>query len=138
RLCRRAIAVPICTLPDDVLLEIFSIYVDCAASPHEDAWHTLVHVCRRWRYVVFASPQRLKLQLRCTNKRSAQMMLDVWPALPIAVEFRSGMSRPLVASNVITALNQRGRIRKIDLCPVPMSLLRKIRAIKEPLPILTD
>ena len=138
RLCRRAIAVPICGLPDDVLLEIFSIYVDCAASPHEDAWHTLVHVCRRWRYVVFASPQRLKLQLRCTNKRSAQMMLDVWPALPIVVEFRSGMSRPLVASNVITALNQRDRIRKIDLCPVPMSLLRKIRAIKEPLPMLTD
>ena len=65
-------------------------------------------------------------------------MLEVWPALPIAVEFRSGMSRPEVAGNILTALNQRDRIRKIDLCPIPMSLLRKIRAIKEPLPMLTD
>jgi len=65
-------------------------------------------------------------------------MLDIWPALPITVEFRSGMSQPQVASNIIVALNQRDRIRKIDLCPIPISLLRKIRAIKEPLPVLTD
>jgi len=139
RLCRIEIAAPICTLPDDVLLEIFSIYVDCVAWPDEDAWHTLVHVCQRWRSIVFASPHHLNVQLRCTNKRSALMMLDVWPALPIAVEFRRlPMSRLQVSSNIITALNQRDRIRKIDLSPIPVSLLRKIRAIEEPLPMLTD
>jgi len=138
RLRRIEITAPICTLPDDVLLEIFSIHVGCVAWPDEDAWHTLMHVCRRWRYIVFASPHCLKLQLRCMNKRSAQMMLDVWPAWPIAVEFRSGMSQPQVASNIITALNQRERIRKIDLSPIPNSLLRKITEIKEPLPMLTD
>lgn len=140
RLCQRAIVAHICTLPDNVLLEIFSLYVDCAAGPYEDAWHTLVHICRRWRYVVFASPRRLDLQLRCTIKRSAQKMLDVWPALPIAIEFRSGIIlHPQVANNIIIALNQCDRIRKIDLCPpIPFSLLNKIRAIKEPLPVLTD
>ena len=67
-------------------------------------------------------------------------MLDVWPALPIAVEFgRSGMSRLHVSSsNIITALNLRDRIRKIDLSPIPNWLLRKITEIKEPLPMLTD
>ena len=138
RLCHSVIAAPIFILPENILLEIFGIYVDSAAWPHEDAWHTLVHVCRRWRYIVFVSHRCLKLQLRCTNKRSAQMMLDIWPALPIAVEFRSGMLQSQVASNIITALNQRDRIRKIDLYPIPLSLLRKIGSIKRPLPVLTD
>jgi len=65
-------------------------------------------------------------------------MLDIWPAWPIAVEFRSGMSQPQVRSNIITALNQRNRIRKIDLSSIPNSLLGKITEIKGPLPMLTD
>ena len=138
QLCRR---VTICALPDDVLFEIFNFHVDRFLWPPEDAldaWHTLVHVCRQWRYVVFASPRSLNLRLRCTNQRSVQMMLDVWPALPIAVEGRSGMSRPQVERNIIAALKQRDRVCKIDLSPTPISLLRRIRSIKEPFPALTD
>src|ERR1700742_2401493 len=52
------------TLPDDALLETFSFYVDQALD--EDGWHTLVHVCRRWRYIVLSSPQRLNLRVLCT------------------------------------------------------------------------
>ena len=47
-------------LPDDVLLDIFDFYVVEAMEDEEvlyldkiSAWHTLVHVCRRWRSVVF-------------------------------------------------------------------------------------
>ena len=45
-------------LPDDVLLEIFDFYVDEEEglpfkSIYIQEWITLVHVCRRWRRVVF-------------------------------------------------------------------------------------
>ena len=138
QLCRR---VTIHALPDDVLLEMFGFHVDRFLWPPEDAldaWHTLVHVCRQWRYVVFASPRGLDLRLRCTNKRSVEMMLDVWPALPIVIEGRFGMSRRQVERNIITALKQRDRVCKIDLSPTPISLLRRIRTIKGPFPALTD
>ena len=65
-------------------------------------------------------------------------MLDVWPALPIVVEGRSGMSRPHVERNIIAALKQRDCVCKIDLSPTPISLLRRIKRIKEPFPALRD
>ena len=64
-------------------------------------------------------------------------MLDVWPAFPIVVEGRGGMSRPQVERNIITALKQRDRVSKIDLRPTTISLLRRMRAIKGPFPALT-
>src|SRR5579863_7048677 len=70
-------------LPEDVLLEIFSFYVD-EATRTED-WHTLVHVCRRWRDVVISSPRRLDLRLLCTTRRPVRARLDVWPAFPIVI-----------------------------------------------------
>ena len=64
------------TLPGDVLLEIFNFYV--VSSYSIDIWHTLVHVCQRWRrYVVFASPRRLDMKLLCTEGRSVTKMLDI-------------------------------------------------------------
>ena len=30
---------------------------------HPDKWRTLIHVCRRWRSLVFISPRHLKVQL---------------------------------------------------------------------------
>lgn len=42
-------------LPDDVLLEVFNLYVDSAVEYEApDAWHSLIHVCQIWRCVVFA------------------------------------------------------------------------------------
>ena len=65
-------------LPDDVLLEIFDLYVvDLSMGGPRPDWHTLVHVCHRWRCVVFASPRRLRLELLCSNERSVEKMLDI-------------------------------------------------------------
>jgi hypothetical protein len=68
-------------LPDDVLLEIFEFYLalvkDWLGLIPEDAWHTLVHVCKRWRSIVFASPHRLELQLFCTNNRPVHNMARI-------------------------------------------------------------
>src|SRR6267154_2277883 len=50
-----------------------------------DSWQSLVHVCRRWRDLVFKSPRRLNLQLLCIPGTSARRSLDVWPALPLLI-----------------------------------------------------
>ncbi|KAI0290671.1 hypothetical protein BC826DRAFT_527891 [Russula brevipes] len=73
-------------LPDDVFLDIFDFYVDEAHDV--EGWQTLVHVCQRWRHIVFASPHRLRLQLLSTSRRSMRDMLGVWPALPIVISSR--------------------------------------------------
>ena len=127
--------VAICALPDDVLLEIFNFYMDIHFG--EDKWHTLVHVCRRWRWVVFASLRRLNLRLLCTNRRPVHNALDVWPQLPIVIRGKRGMSRPQDEKNMIAALKQRNRVCEIDIYPITKSLLRRIAAIKEPFLELT-
>ena len=126
-------------LPDDVLLEIFDHYVILPQGYHQqvDAWHTLVHVCQRWRYVVFDSPRRLDLQLLCTNKTPVTNMLDIWPALPIVIS----TGYPLRASgvtNIISALQQHNRVCTIDIDGVPNSLLKEFAAMQEPFPVPTD
>jgi len=136
------------TLPDYVLLEIFDFYVAADNTPryglqrpqHEDAWHTLVHVCKRWRWVVFASPCRLNLQLLCTNKRPVRSTLGVWPSLPLIIKSYRGMSRSQDAGNIIAALKQHNRVYKIDINGMPKLFLKKIRAIKleGPFPKLTS
>jgi F-box-like len=69
-------------LPDDVLVEIF-FYVNIKVWLILDRWHTLVHVCRRWRYVMFASPRRLNLRLEYGGHRPILEVLDAWPNLPV-------------------------------------------------------
>ena len=82
--------VTIGTLPDDVLLQIFKFFVDAMCSHHFSAsgeWHTLIHVCRRWRDLTFTSPRHLNLQLRYSPPhRSVEEMLDIWPELPIYID----------------------------------------------------
>jgi hypothetical protein len=109
-------------LPDDVLLEIFNFYLAIMVfEPSwfrpfpEDAWHMLVHVCKRWRSIVFASPHRLKLQLLCTNKRPVQHMPDIWPELPIVISGSRGMSERQDTNNIIAALTQHDLVAKIDM-----------------------
>jgi hypothetical protein len=75
-------------LPDDVLLEIFDFYMIMPVNPSFgdiETWQSLVHVCQRWRNLVFGSPRRLNLQLCCRPNTPARDTLDVWPALPLIV-----------------------------------------------------
>jgi hypothetical protein len=71
-------------LHDDVLVEIF-FYVNIKDGGNFNPWHTLVHVCRRWRYLVFAFPRRLNLQLEYCGHRPMSEVLDAWPILPISL-----------------------------------------------------
>jgi len=132
--------VTICTLPDDILLEIFDFYLVPPSIPpweREDAWHKLVHVCRRWRHTVLVSPNRLNLQLLCTKRTPVQNMLNVWPQLPIVIRVRRTRG-PKELRNINAALEQHSRVCAIDLEDITNALIKKIRAIKEPFPVLTS
>ena len=92
--------VTVSALPDDVLLEVFGFCLDASEEyggdrVHQGKWLTLVHVCRRWRCVVFASPRSLDLRLFCTPDRPVKKTLDIWPELPIVVySFNRGSRLP--------------------------------------------
>jgi hypothetical protein len=104
-------------LPDDDLL-IFDFYIinvtvknGCGVWESIMAmWQTLVHVCRRWRTVVFGSPRRLRLQLVCTTKTSVRDTLDVWPALPLVIDDfncqREGLVALLEHSELVRRIHQ--------------------------------
>src|SRR5712671_2619889 len=77
--------VTIVILPDNVLIEIFDSYINDGAWLTGD-WHDLVHVCRRWRYLVFTSPRGLCVRLKYTGAKPMTEMLDVWPHLSITIE----------------------------------------------------
>jgi F-box-like len=124
-------------LPDDVLLAIFDQYVNDAAqhfSVREKAWQSLVHVCRRWRSIIFGSPRHLDLQLLCTERTRARDTLDVWPALPLVI-WCIGVGS---VDNIIAVLERSDRVRRIDIVNLQSSDLEiLLEAMQQPFPELT-
>ena len=100
------------TLSDDVLLEIFYFYSieDVYMKKEIEAWQSLVHVCKRWRTVVFESPRRLNLRLYCATERQKRVrdMLDIWPALLLIIEGRT--DRPEELDNTTAVLERSNRV----------------------------
>ena len=133
-------------LPDDVLLEIFDFCVN--EDPDEDLhdedfkkaaekWQTLVHVCRRWRSVVFGSPRRLNLQLVCTSETPARDTLDVWPSLPLLIRDSDHPTEGM--DDFIAVLEHSNRVVKIDLHNVnDPDLETVLAAMRVPFLELTD
>ena len=132
--------VPIITLPDEAILEIFKFYVIKAYGV--ERWITLAHVCRRWRYIVFASPRRLDLRFLLKGKAPVREMLDIWRALPIMIWPRNSKTeREEVADNIIAALEYRDRVWDISLTnfAFPNSRLQRlVAAMQHPFPVLTQ
>jgi hypothetical protein len=122
------------TLPDVALLEIFNFYVD--EEKKIEAWCALVHVCRKWRNIVFGSPRRLKLRLYCSGRTPARETLNVWPPLPIIIRVYRRVIRSI--DNVIAALGHNDRISELDLVNIPSSQLEEVLvAMQRPFPALT-
>ena len=119
-------------LPDLALLEIFGFYLD------EDCWYTLVHVCRKWRDVVFGSPRRLDLRLFCTSSTPVREMQDIWPHLPIELWYDRHES--LDMDNIFAALEHNDRICDLDLtyCEDNPGLEELLAALQRPFPKLTN
>jgi len=125
-------------VPDEVLLEIFAHYVDQAKWI--GAWSILVHVCRRWRLIVFSSSRRLNLQILCTARSPVKRALDIWPPYPIVILEHYLHDRALLfgISDVISALKHRDRVRHIELRGFGSYLLGILATeIQRPFPELT-
>ena len=119
-------------LPDLALLTIFDFYVD---EKDIYAWQSLVHVCRKWRNIVFASPRRLNLRLCCTAKTLERRKLDVWPLLPILVCSNGFQDWGL--DYIIAALKHNDRVCGIDLCWISSPQTRQVlAAMQQPFPAL--
>ncbi|KAI0270307.1 hypothetical protein BGY98DRAFT_264820 [Russula aff. rugulosa BPL654] len=110
-------------LPDEVLLLVFEFLAhENQVTPRGltgrymktviESWQSLVHVCRRWRGLVFASPRRLNMQLFCIPGPSTKRSLDVWPALPLLI---LGDVTETSVGNVIAELEYSDRIYEIKL-----------------------
>ena len=93
----------IAILDDDCLLNIFRLYCpDFLYGIESDAgrvvegwkghrdrvrwWYKLVHVCRRWRHLVFGSASYLGLCLLCTHGTPVADMLAHSPPLPLVID----------------------------------------------------
>ena len=133
---------PIDMLNDDVLLEIFDFYVTSyrygMSKRVIEMWQPLVHVCRRWRCVVFGSPRRLNLRLVCTPGTPARKYLDVWPPLPLVVDALGTISTAMSVDNVLVALGHQDRVCRIDLRIVRgLEWDKVLAAMQVPFPALT-
>ena len=126
-------------LPDDVLLDIFDFFLDLSQNFFVDRtnmWQRLVHVCRRWRGIIFQSPRRLDLQILCTALKPVRKMLDIWQALPLIIWV--GNSPPAWGmENVIAALEHRDRISRISIDHTSNLVLETLLPMmQEPFPAL--
>ena len=125
-------------LPDDILLVIFGFYLETDNPLYSEMrdWILLVHVCRRWRNIVFGSPRRLNLQLHCTPETPARDTLDIWPALPLTVGGR--MTSSSGRDNIIAALRQSNRVCRVCLYDFGVRELEEVVvAMQVPFPELT-
>ena len=120
-------------LSNDSLLKIFDLLVDDNDSI--DAWYPLMHVCRKWRNIVFGSPRRLNLHLHRSAGRPVGDLLDIWPDLPIVIRLYDPPTWGV--DNVVAALAHTDRVYEISLGMVAISLLEVFfAAMRVPFPAL--
>ena len=140
---------PIHILDDDSLLNVFYFCRPFLFGEDEDEdarltggsaswihgrwWYRLVHVCQRWRNIVFGSPSYLALSLVCTYGTPVADMLAHSPHLPLVIDYFDE-DRDFTAEDgngAILALKQRDRVRGVRLCVPAISLQGLIVAIDE-------
>ena len=128
-------------LPDEILLEIFDCRrlatLDDSSDPWK--WHRLVHVCRRWRTLIFESPRRLDLRLLYTYKNPPRKSLELWPDFPISVWYPKSPRRRLTTDdeeNVLAVLKHTDRICDINLSMTRQLASKSTTLLKESFPIL--
>ena len=135
--------VTISTLPDDVLLHVFffdelkyqytrgrgGIYLDGLGGVDRLlrlpwTWHRLVHVCQRWRSVIFASPNFLGLRLVCLPGTRVEL-IGIWPPLPIFITNANDKPMP-EEYDFDAAIAHHNRVREITLFSLTRSLLQRL------------
>jgi len=90
-------------------------------------WNTLVHVCRRWRQLIFASPRSLRLTLVCNPRTPVGKLLDIWPPFPISVR-HDAQDLNGKNENTIATLKLRDRVCEISINSRTGSVLKRLTA----------
>ncbi|KAH9011542.1 hypothetical protein EDB83DRAFT_2448333, partial [Lactarius deliciosus] len=144
-LCGILGATAIDTLTDNVLLAIFDL-IRCSRTSFELHffpvwnWHTLVHICHRWREIIFGSPHRLDLQLFCKNRTPVRKGLGCWPStFPIAIAYGYHNAKSLTSDaedNMFAALEQCDRVRYLRLSVTDAILEKVVTIMRVPFPEL--
>ena len=132
-------------LPEDALLHIFlfdrvtfSDGLDVVNRLHRSwRWHRLVQVCRRWRSVVFASPNFLDLKLVC-DLRTRLELAGIWPPFPIVIRNIVGWPMP-EDYDFEAIIMHRNRVCDINLFLLSRSQLQQLAsAMQEQFPVLIN
>jgi hypothetical protein len=125
-------------LLDDVLLEIFDFYRKKYDYSFRLAWtwHILVHVCRRWRQIIFESPHRLDLQILCTYRTPVRKNLGIWPAFPIIIKGSWDGVMPNSEDDLIAALGHPDRVSSVSFSVPGSQLAKVVTVMQEPFPML--
>ena len=102
-----------------------------------------MHVCRRWRRIIFASPRRLDLYLACICGTPVRQNLIYWPLiLPLVIVYHPGTIYLRKNTfddedNIVAALTHADRIHRVDIYATS-SLFREVTTVmRKSFPVLT-
>jgi hypothetical protein len=137
-------------LDDDSLLGIFYLSRPSPSEENERGqtswgnwdrerwWYTFVHVCRRWRCLIFGSASHLRLCLVCGPGTPVADMLANSPPFPLII-YHNYLNHHLTAEDeegILLALQHRDRVCRIGLDMPVASVQRVITAIDGEFPVL--
>ena len=124
-------------LPDDVLLHIFLFDRSWDRRWHLNwRWHRLVHVCQRWRSVVFAYPNFLDLRLVCDTTTRVGLT-SIWPPVPIIIKDMDACGLPR-DYDFDAAIVHYSRVCELNLLSLSSSQLQRLTsAMQKRFPALT-
>ena len=139
-------------LPADVILNIFHfvrvIYAGPVGFPNgltyysggrdlvewrRSWWYPLIHVCGKWRSVIFASPNFLDLRLVCVPYTRVELV-DIWPPFPIIIRSCHPTAEDY---DFDAAIVHHDRVCEIDLHLTSLQLERWTSAMQVQFPALT-
>jgi hypothetical protein len=132
-------------LNDDVLLNIFDWYRLYNTTSEDQGWnlerwwYKPIHVCRRWRHLILASPTRLDLHLVCTYGIPVETMLSHSPPLlPLIIYYPAipGKISAADEESAILALQQHERVRRIHVVAPTAVLCNLFKAMECDFPML--
>ena len=118
-------------IPDDVLLHIFYLegLEDIDRLWYMSWWIRLVHVCWRWRSLIFASPNFLDLRLVC-GPWTRQELTGIWPPLPIILTNMVDRPKP-EDYNFDVAIAHPNRVCEIHLLHLTSSQLQRMASVMQ-------
>jgi len=138
-------------LDDDSLLNVFHLYrptpFDEDKTNNEQTfggewicerwWYKLVHVCQRWRFLIFGSASHLNICLLCTYRTPVADMLTHFPHLPLVIDHYKEPANYNDETGILIALVQQPyRVRRIRLGVHVSDVQRLIAAIDYEFPML--